>query len=60
LADNIKLPRNSCQVDFTINDDDNINVNAFVDDELVILSVDAVELTNIVGDDGTPFIADTK
>jgi hypothetical protein len=43
-----------------INDDDNNNVNAFVDDEFVIISIDAADLTNIVGDDGTPFIADTK
>jgi hypothetical protein len=60
LADNIGLPRNSYWADFTINNDDSDNVNAFVDDELVVISVDAAELTNIVGGDGTPFFADTK
>jgi hypothetical protein len=60
LVDNIGLPRNSCRADFTINNDDNNDVNTFVDVELVLVSVDAVELTNIVGDDGTPFFADTK
>ncbi len=60
MANNIGLPRNSCRVNFTINDDNNDDVDAFVDDELVILRVDAAELTNIVGDNGTPFFADTK
>jgi hypothetical protein len=60
LADNIGLPRNSCLANFTINDDNNNDVNAFVDDELVVVRVDAVELTNFVGDEGTPFFADTK
>jgi hypothetical protein len=60
LADNIGLPRNSCRADFTIDNDNNNNVDAFVDDELVVVSVDAAELTDIVGDDGTPFIVDTK
>jgi hypothetical protein len=41
------------------NDDDNI-VNAFVDDELVVISVDKAEPTNIVGDNGTPFFVDAK
>jgi hypothetical protein len=27
-----------------------------MDDELVVVSVDAAELTNIVGDNGTPFL----
>ncbi len=58
--DHIGLPRNSCRADFTIKDDDNDDVNAFVDDELVVVSVDAAELTDIVGDNGTPFFADTK
>jgi hypothetical protein len=54
------LPRNSCRANFTINNDNNNKVNAFVDDKLVLVSVDAAELTNIVGDDITPFFADTK
>ncbi len=58
--DNIGLPRNSCRADFTNDDDDNDNVHAFVDDELVVISLDAAELTNIVGEDGTPFFTDTK
>ncbi len=53
--DNIELPRNSCQADFTINDDNNNDVDAYVDDELVVVSVDAAELTNIVGDNGIFF-----
>jgi hypothetical protein len=60
LADNIRLPRNSCRADFAIDDDDNNDVNAFMDDKLVVISVDAAELTDIVGDDGTPFFVDTK
>jgi hypothetical protein len=59
-VDIIGLPRNSCQVDFTINDDDSDDVNAFVDDELAVFSIDMAKLTNIIGDDGTPFFADTK
>jgi hypothetical protein len=43
-----------------IKDDDNDNVDTFVDDELVLVSVDTAELTNIVGDNGTPFFTDTK
>jgi hypothetical protein len=43
-----------------INDEDNDDFNTFVDDELVVVSVDAAELTNIMGDDGTPFFEDTK
>jgi hypothetical protein len=54
-VDNIELPRNSCQADFTINDDNNNDVDAYVDDELVVVSVDAAELTNIVGDNGIFF-----
>jgi hypothetical protein len=60
LADNIGFPRNSCRADFTIDNDDNDNVNAFVDDELVVVSVDAAELTSIMGGNGNPFFADTK
>ncbi len=60
MADNIGLPRNSCRADFTIDDDDNDDIDAFVDDKLVVVSVDVAKLTNIVGDDGTPFFADTK
>ncbi len=51
LADNIGLPRND--------DDNNDNVNAFVDVELVVVSIDSAELTDIVGDNGTPFFVDT-
>jgi hypothetical protein len=40
--------------------DNNDDVDTFVDDKLVVLSVDAAELTNIVGDKGTPFFMDTK
>jgi hypothetical protein len=36
--------------------DDNDDVNAFVDDKFVIVSVDAGDLTDIVGDKGTPFL----
>ncbi len=43
-----------------IDDDDNDDVDAFMDDKLVVISVDAAELTNIMGDDGTPFFVDTK
>jgi hypothetical protein len=43
-----------------INDDHNNVVNTFVDDELVVVSVDVVEPTDIVGDDGTPFYVDAK
>ena len=43
-----------------IGNDNNDHVNAFMDDELVVVSVDVAKLTNIVGDDGTPFFADTK
>ena len=57
---NIRLPRNSCLADFTINDDDNDNIDAFMDDKLVVVSVDVAELTDIMGDNGTPFFADTK
>jgi hypothetical protein len=60
LADNIGLPRNSCQADFTINNEDNEDVNTFVHDELVVVSLDAAEPTDIVGDNGTPFFMDTK
>jgi hypothetical protein len=31
-----------------------------MDDELVVVSVDAVELADIMGDDGTLFFTDTK
>jgi hypothetical protein len=60
LVDNIELPRNSCQANFTIEDEDNNNIDAFVDDELVVVSVDAAELSNIVGDNSTPFFTNTK
>jgi hypothetical protein len=40
--------------------DNNDDVDAFVDDELVVVRVDAAELTNIVGDNGTLFCVDTK
>jgi hypothetical protein len=40
-----------------VNDDNNV-VDAFMDDELVVVSVDVAEPTNIVGDDGTPFLVD--
>ncbi len=43
-----------------IDNDDNGDLNAFVDDKLVVVSVDAAELTNIVGDNNTPFFVDTK
>jgi hypothetical protein len=43
-----------------IDDDNNDDVDAFVDDELVVVSVDAVELTNIMGNKGTHFFVDTK
>jgi hypothetical protein len=60
-VDNIGLPRSSCCANFTINDNDNNNVvNAFVDDKLVVVSVDVAEPTNIVGGDGTPFFVDAK
>jgi hypothetical protein len=59
-VDNIGLPRNSCGANFTIEDDNNDNVDTFVDDKLVLISVDVAELTNIVGENGTPFFADTK
>jgi hypothetical protein len=59
-VNNIRLPRNSCLADFTINDDDNDNIDAFMDDKLVVVSVDVAELTDIMGDNGTPFFADTK
>jgi hypothetical protein len=38
---------------------DNV-VNAFVDEELVVISIDAAEPTNIIGDDGIPFFVDAK
>jgi hypothetical protein len=60
LADNIRLPRNSCRADFTIDNYNNDDVDAFVDDKLVVISVDVAGLTNIVGENGTPFFADTK
>ncbi len=60
MVDNIRLPRSCCCAAFTINDNDDDIVNAFVDDELVVISVDAAEPTNIVGDDGTPFFVDAK
>jgi hypothetical protein len=62
LIDNIGLPRSSCWADFTIDEDDGNNdvINAFVDDKLVVVSIDATEPTNIVGDDGTPFFVDAK
>ncbi len=60
MVDNIRLPRNSCRDDFTIDNDVNDNVDAFVDDELVFISVDTTELTDIMGDNGTPFFADTE
>jgi hypothetical protein len=31
-----------------------------MDDKLVVISVDAAVLTNIVGDNGTSFFVDTK
>jgi hypothetical protein len=43
-----------------INNDNNNNIQAFVDDKLVVISVDMALLTNIVGDDSTPFFTDTK
>jgi hypothetical protein len=43
-----------------INNDNNNNIKAFVDDKLVVISVDTALLNNIVGDDGTPFFTDTK
>ncbi len=58
--DNIGLPRNSCHANFTIDNDNDDVVNAFVDDKLVVVSVDAAEPTNIVGVDGTPFFVDAK
>ncbi len=60
LADNIGFPRNSCRFDFTINDGNNDDVNAFMDDKLVLVRIDVAELTDIMGDDGTPLFAGTK
>jgi hypothetical protein len=60
-VDNIRLPRSSCRADFTIDNNNNDTVvHAFVDDKLVIVSVDTAEPTNIVGDNGTPFFVDAK
>jgi hypothetical protein len=59
-VDNIGLPRNSCRADFTIDDDNNEDVDTFVENKLVVISVDMAELTNIVGDNDTPFFVDTK
>ncbi len=54
--DNIGLPRNSCHADFRIaNNDDNV-IDAFVDDEMVVVSVDAAEPTDILGDNGHLFL----
>jgi hypothetical protein len=59
-VDYIVLPKSSCHANFTIdNDDDNV-VNTFVDDKLVVVSVDVSEPTDIMGDDGTPFFVDAK
>jgi hypothetical protein len=54
-VDNFRLPRNSCWADFTIDNNEDDVVNAFVDDELVVVNVDAAEQTDMVGDDGKPF-----
>ncbi len=56
LVDNIRPKRSSCRADITINDDNDDVVDAFVDDALVVISVDAAEPTDIVGDNGTPFL----
>ncbi len=40
-----------------INDNNNDIVDTFLDDKLVVISVDAAEPTDIVGDDGTPFFS---
>jgi hypothetical protein len=45
-------------IDDDNNDDD--FVNPFIDDKLVVVSVDVAEPTNIMGDDGTSFLVDTK
>jgi hypothetical protein len=60
MVDNFGLPRKGCWDDFTINDDNDNIVNTFIDDELVIINVDAAEPTNMVGDNGTPFFVDAK
>jgi hypothetical protein len=55
-VENFGLNRNSCQADFTINDNINDNViDAFIGDELVVIDIDTAEPTNMVGDNGTPF-----
>jgi hypothetical protein len=60
-VDNIELPRSSCCADLIINNDnDDDTINAFVDDDLVVVSIDAPEPINFVGDDGTPFFVDAK
>jgi hypothetical protein len=60
LGDNIGLPKSSCHADFTFKDNDDDVIDAFVDDELVVVSVDMAEPTDIMGDDGTPFFVDAK
>ncbi len=58
--DNFGLPRNSCQANFTIDDNNDNVVDAFVDDELVVVNVDTAEPANMVRDNGTPIFADSK
>ena len=60
MVDNFGLPRKSCLADFTINNNDDDIVNAFIDNKLVIVNVDTAEPTDMVGDDGTPFFVDAK
>jgi hypothetical protein len=61
LVDFWGLLRSSCRADFTIDDDDKDVVDPFVDkEELVVIKVNATEATDIMEDEGTPFLMDAE
>ncbi len=58
LGGQLGFPRTSFRVDLTIVNNDDI-VDAFVDDE-VLITVDATDATNMVGEEGNTFFVDAK
>ncbi len=58
LGDNLGLPRMSFRVDLMIVDKDDV-IETFIENE-VLVNVDAIDATNMVGDEGNTFFVDAK
>jgi hypothetical protein len=56
LEANFGVPRSSCHANFITNNDDDNVVDAF---KLILVNVDAMEPTDVAGDNGIPFLVVT-